>query len=258
MDTTRHFHLLHDLYIMTKRNMIYSIRNLDTLLTAIILPVAMMLLFVFVFGGAIDVGEYNYVNYVTPAIILLCIGYCAATTSVSIQVDMQTGIIDRFRSMSISRTCVLAGQVTSSVMRNVLSTVLVIIVALVIGFRPSAQLLEWGLIAILLFSYTITFTWTALFFGLIAKTAESASVFGFVALFLPYLSSAFVPIETMPYALQVFARYQPFTPITDALRSLTFGVVDKTSIIMSFAWIVGLGILAYLGSLSAYKNKKRS
>lgn len=257
MTTLRRSRSLHDLYTMTKRNVIYSVRNLDTLITAIILPVAMMLLFVFVFGGAIDVGEYNYVNYVTPAIILLCIGYCASTTSVSIQVDMQAGIIDRFRSMSISRTCVLAGQVTASVMRNALSTVLVILVALLIGFRPSAGLLEWGLIAILLLTYTITFTWAALFFGLIAKTAESASVFGFVALFLPYLSSAFVPIETMPYALQVFAKYQPFTPITDALRSLTFGVVDKTAIITSFVWIVGLGLVAYFASLSAYKNKKR-
>lgn len=257
MVTLRNSHPFHDLYTMTKRNVFYSIRNLDTLLTAIILPVAMMLLFVFVFGGAINVGEYNYVNYVTPAIILLCIGYCAATTSVSIQVDMQAGIIDRFRSMSVSRTCVLASQVTASVMRNMLSTILVVLVALLIGFRPSAGLLEWSLIIMLLLAYTITFTWAALFFGLIAKTAESASVFGFVALFLPYLSSAFVPIETMPYGLQVFARYQPFTPITDALRSLSYGALDKTALIISLLWMIGLGLVAYFASLVAYKNKKR-
>lgn len=256
MDTLKQFRSLQDLYTMTKRNVIYSIRNLDTLLTAIILPVAMMLLFVFVFGGAINVGEYNYVNYVTPAIILLCIGYCAATTSVSIQVDMGTGIIDRFRSMSISQSCVLAGQVTASVMRNALSTFFVILVAILIGFRPSASLLEWGLIAILLLAYTITFTWAAIFFGLIAKTAESASVFGFVALFLPYLSSAFVPIETMPQPLQVFAKYQPFTPITNALRSLSFGTVDESAFSISLMWIVGLGLAAYFASLMAYKNKK--
>lgn len=258
MNTFRRARPLHDLYTMTKRNVIYSIRNLDTLLTAIILPVAMMLLFVFVFGGAINVGEYDYVNYVTPAIILLCIGYCAATTSVSIQVDMQAGIIDRFRSMSISRTSVLGGQVSASVMRNVLSTFLVIMVAMLIGFRPSAGIMEWGLIVILLLAYTITFTWAALFFGLIAKTAESASVFGFVALFLPYLSSAFVPIETMPHALQVFAKYQPFTPITDALRALTFGLVNKAAVITSFAWIAGLGLAAYFASLWAYRHKKRA
>lgn len=257
MTTLRRSRPLRDLFTMTRRNVTYSIRNLDTLITAIILPVAMMLLFVFVFGGAIDVGDYNYVNYVTPAIILLCIGYCAATTSVSIQVDMRAGIIDRFRSMSVSRTCVLAGQVTASVMRNVLSTSLVILVALLIGFRPSAGTAEWLLIAALLLAYTIAFTWAALFFGLIAKTAEGASVFGFVALFLPYLSSAFVPIETMPYPLQVFARIQPFTPITDALRSLTFGAADHSAIIASFAWIVGLGLAAYVASLFAYKNRKR-
>lgn len=256
MTVLRRSRPLHDLYTMTRRNVIYSVRNLDTLLTAIILPVAMMLLFVFVFGGAIDVGNYNYVNYVTPAIILICIGYCAATTSVSIQVDMGTGIINRFRSMSISRSCVLAGQVSASVMRNTLSTILVFLIAMLIGFRPSAGLLEWALIAALLLTYTITFTWAALFFGLIAKTAESASVFGFVALFLPYLSSAFVPIETMPRALQVFARYQPFTPITDALRALTFGVVDRTAVILSFAWIAICGLTAYFASLSAYKNRK--
>lgn len=257
MTASMHSRPLRDLYTMTKRSVIYSIRNLDTLITAIILPVAMMLLFVFVFGGAIDVGEYHYVNYVTPAIILMCVGYCAATTSVSIQVDMKTGIIDRFRSMNVSRTCVLGGQVTASVMRNILSTILVILVAMLIGFRPSAGLLEWGLIALLLLAYTIAFTWAALFFGLIAKTAESASVFGFVALLLPYLSSAFVPIETMPQALQVFARYQPFTPITDALRALTFGVVDKTAIILSIVWIAGAGLVAYAASLAAYKTKKR-
>lgn len=257
MISLRLFSHLQDIYTMTKRNAIYSIRNLDTLITAIILPVAMMLLFVFVFGGAINVGEYNYVNYVTPAIILLSIGYCASTTSISIQVDMQAGIIDRFRSMNISRTCVLAGQVTASVMRNVLSALLVILAALLIGFRPSAGLMEWVLIAILLFAYTITFTWAALFFGLIAKTAESASVFGFAALFLPYLSSAFVPIETMPYALQVFARHQPFTPITNALRSLTFGTADKSAVILSFVWIAGIGVLMFFASLSAYKNKRR-
>ena len=257
MTTLKKSRPLHDLYTMTKRNVIYSTRNLDTFITAIMLPVVMMLLIVFVFGGAKNVGDYNYVNYVTPAIILLCIGYCAATTSVSIQVDMQAGIIDRFRSMSISRTCVLAGQVTASVMRNALSALLVILVAMLIGFRPSAGLLEWGLIIVLLLAYTVAFTWTALFFGLIAKTAESASVFGVVALFLPYLSSAFVPIETMPHALQVFARYQPFTPITDALRSLTFGVVDKTALVISLAWVIGLGLVAYLASLWAYKNKKR-
>lgn len=254
--TSKRSHPFHDVFTMTKRNVLYSIRNLDTLITAIILPVAMMLLFVFVFGGAIQVGDYNYVNYVTPAIILLCIGYCASTTSVSIQVDMQTGIIDRFRSMSISRSSVLAGQVASSVLRNVLSTFLVIVVALFIGFRPSAGPIEWGLMALLLFAYIITFTWAALFFGLISKTAESASVFGFAALFLPYLSSAFVPIETMPSALQLFARYQPLTPITDALRSLAFGTVDETAYIVAMVWIVGIGLVAYLASLRAYQNKK--
>lgn len=257
MTVIRQSRPLHDLYTMTKRNVIYNIRNLDTLLTAIILPVAMMLLFVFVFGGAIDVGAVNYVNYVTPAIILICIGYCAATTAVSIQVDMQAGIIDRFRSMSISRSCVLAGQVTASVMRNALSTILVIMVALLIGFRPAAGLAGWLLIAVLLLLYTVTFTWAALFFGLKAKTAESASVFGFAALFLPYLSSAFVPIETMPYALRIFARYQPFTPITDALRSLLAGTADKTAIAIAFVWIIGVGAAAYFASLSAYRSKTR-
>lgn len=257
MTISRRSRPLHDLLTMTKRNLIYSIRNLDTLLTVLILPVAMMLLFVFVFGGAINVGEHSYVNYVTPAIILLCIGYCAATTSVSIQADMGTGIVDRFRSMSISRSCVLAGQVTASVLRNALSTFFVLLVALLIGFRPATTPMEWALIALLLLAYTIAFTWAALFFGLIAKTAESASVFGFVALFLPYLSSAFVPIETMPRALQAFARYQPFTPIIDALRSLTIGVPDKTALVASFAWILGLGLAAYFASLWAYENKKR-
>ena len=258
MTISRRSRHLHDLYTLTKRNIIYSIRNIDTLITTIVLPIVMMLLFVFVFGGAMNVGEsIHYVDYVTPAIILLCIGYCAATTSVSIQADMQAGMVTRFRSMSISRSCILAGQVTASVIKNVLSTIIVMLVALLIGFRPTAGLSEWRLIAVLLLAYTLAFTWVALLFGLVAKTPESASVFGTIALFLPYLSSAFVPIETMPYALQVFARYQPFTPITDTLRYLAVGIVDKTTLAISVAWIVGIGIAAYFVSLFVYQNKQR-
>lgn len=247
----------HDLYVLTKRNVICSIRNIDSLITIITLPVAMMLLFVFAFGGAINVGEYDYVAYVTPAIILLCIGYCAATTSVSIQSDMKSGIINRFRSMGISRTSILGGQVSASVLRNILATVLVIAVAILIGFRPSAGLWEWILIVVLLFAYTVTFTWIALLFGLLAKTAESASAFGTIALLLPYLSSGFVPIETMPPALQIFAKYQPFTPITDCLRSLSNGVINHASLAVSLIWIMTLGMIAYFSSLIVYKNKKK-
>lgn len=240
---------------MFTRCMRLSFRNLDVLLTSVILPVMMMLLFVYLFGGAINVGDVDYVNYVVPGVMVLTIGYCAALTSVSVNSDMTKGIIDRFRSMPISKSSVLIGHVLTSVARNCISTALVIIVALIIGFKPAADVIEWLIIAGIILLYMLVITWFAVLFGLISKTPDGAGSFSFIILLLPYLSSGFVPTETMPAALRTIAEYQPLTPIIESLRSLSIYSSAGETLLPAIIWCVCLLIIAYTASKQMYKRK---
>lgn len=206
---------------MAGRSIRHITRNVDNLITVIILPVMLMLLFVFVFGGAIQIGGAgSYINYVVPGILLTCIGFSASTTAVSINTDLAQGIVDRFRSMPIAKSAFITGHVIASVFRNVISTSIALAVALLLGFRPEAGFAGWLVIVFILLLFALAITYLSSIFGLLAKTPEGAGTFGFVILFLPYLSSAFVPIETMPAALRIFARHQPITVIIEALRPL--------------------------------------
>lgn len=208
--------------VFVGRSLLHSLRDGESLLMAIMLPVLLMVLFTYVFGGAIDPSG-GYVNYVVPGIILLCAGFGAASTAVYVANDMKAGIIDRFRTMPLRASAVLTGHVVASLLRNLLATSVVIGVALLVGFRPTADVWGWigavGLIA--LYILTITYLFAAI--GLAAGSPEAANAYGFVILFLPYLSSAFVPVTTMPEWLQWVAEYQPVTPIIEALRSLLMG-----------------------------------
>ncbi|HEY6890137.1 MAG TPA: ABC transporter permease, partial [Solirubrobacter sp.] len=195
-----------------QRSLRHSVRSIDALLTAIMLPVAIMLMFVYVFGGAIDTGG-RYVDYVVPGIIVLCAGFGSAGTAVAVALDMTTGVVDRFRTLPISAAAVLTGHVTASVIRNVASTLLVLGVALIAGFRPVADPLNWLAAAGLLLALMTAISWLAACFGLIARSVEAANAITFVAAFAPYLSSAFVPADTMPAGLQWIAEHQPVTPI---------------------------------------------
>jgi ABC-2 type transport system permease protein len=208
--------------VFVGRSLLHSLRDGESLLMAIMLPVLLMVLFTYVFGGAIDPSG-GYVNYVVPGIILLCAGFGAASTAVYVANDMKAGIIDRFRTMPLRASAVLTGHVVASLLRNLLATTVVIGVALLVGFRPTADVWGWigavGLIA--LYILTITYLFAAI--GLAAGSPEAANGYGFIILFLPYLSSAFVPVTTMPEWLQWVAEYQPVTPIIEALRSLLMG-----------------------------------
>lgn len=239
---------LSDCYVMTRRLIRHSTRNLDNLLIVIILPVMMMLLFAMVFGGAIQInGDGNYVNYIVPGILLICIGYSASTTAVSINMDLAQGIVDRFRSMPVSRSAFIIGHVMASVFRNIISAVASILVAFLLGFAPKAGLSEWLTIAFILLLYAIAMTYLSAVFGLLAKTPEGAGAFGFVMLFLPYLSSAFVPIETLPTVLRIFAACQPITILVEALRSLfagTAAVYTTSAIIWCLSILIASAFLA--------------
>ena len=198
---------------MVTRSVRLSTRNVDALLTSVILPVMIMLLFVYLFGGAIETGTAAYVNYVLPGVLLLCTGFVSALTAAGVTQDMEGGIIDRFRSMDVSGAAMLSGHVAASVVRNATSTAVTVAVALLIGFRPTATATEWLAAIGLLVMFVLAVSWVAAAFGLLARTPEGASGFSFFVMFLPYPSSAFVPIDTMPTWLHGFAEHQPATPL---------------------------------------------
>ena len=230
-----------DVLTMTARSFRLTRRQLDSLFTALALPVLLMLLFVGLFGGAIRTGTgTGYVTYVLPGVLVLCAGFGAAITAVSVSQDMTGGIIDRFRSMDVRGPAILAGHVAASIVRNIASTILVFGVACLIGFRPHASLPGWLAAAGLLLAFILAVSWLAAAYGLAAKTPEAANGFMFLVAFLPYASSAFVPVDTMPGWIQGFARNQPVTPVTQSLRGLLLGTPVGTAPWAALAWLGGI------------------
>ena len=228
-----------DSLVFVGRSVRHSVRSIDAVMVAVLLPVLILLLFVYVFGGAIDTAG-DYVDYVVPGIILLCAGYGSATTALSVNQDMTTRCVDRFRSLPIASSGVLTGHVVASVLRNLLSTVLVLAVALLIGFHPHASALDWLGAAGILLAFMTAISWIAACFGLLAKSPEGAGAFSFVIMFTPYVSSAFVPTDTMPGALEWIGDRQPVTPIVETLRGLMLGTPIGSHAVTALAWCAGL------------------
>ena len=239
---------------MIDRSVKHTVRNLESLLMSVILPVVLMLLFVYVFGGAIDPSGH-YANYVVPGIILLCTGYGAASTAVDVAQDLAEGVVDRFRSMPILSTAVLTGHVVASVARNALATLLVVGVAFLTGFRPDAGAVEWVAVAGVLLLWVLALSWVAVCFGLLARTVEGANGFTFLVLFLPYLSSAFVPVDTMKAGLRAVAEHQPVTPITETLRGLLLGTPIGSYGWLAVAWCAGLLLAAYAAATVLFRRR---
>ncbi len=224
---------------LTARCLRLSRRQLDALLTSLLLPVLLMIVFVELFGGAIDTGT-RYVNYVVPGLLLLCAGYSSGLTAVGVCQDMTGGCMDRLRSMDVRGAALLTGHVTASAARNLASGLLVLATALLLGFHPHAGALQWLEAAGLLLAFIIALSWLSAAFGLLARSAEAASGFTFLIMFLPYASSAFVPVRTMPAWLQGFAAHQPITPITEALRGLLLGTPVGSNAWVGLAWCAGI------------------
>ena len=245
-----------DALTMSGRCLRLSRRNVEAVLTSLMLPIMLMLLFVYLFGGAIHAGTDKYVTYVVPGLLLLCAGYGASVTAVSVCHDMTGGIVDRFRSLDVGGAAVLAGHVKASVVRNAASTVLVLGVGVLVGFRPHAGALDWLAAAALLLAFVVALSWFAAVIGLLAKTPEGASGFTFFVMFLPYPSSAFVPVATMPTWIQGFAGHQPVTPVIETLRSLLLGTPANASAWTAVAWCAG--ILAVSVALSAVLFRRRT
>ncbi|HEY0280201.1 MAG TPA: ABC transporter permease [Solirubrobacterales bacterium] len=215
-------HAISDSRAMTGRCLRRSLRDPEAFFTALTLPIVLLLLFVYVFGGALSAGG-GYVDYIVPGLIVLCAGFGAGTTAVAVATDMSNGIVDRVRSMPVFGSSLLVGHVVASLARNLIATALVIAAGLLIGWRPTASALDWlaALAMVLLFITAIS--WLAAAVGLLARSAEAATAFTMVLMFVPYVSTAFVPADTMPPALAAFARHQPFTPIIETMRGLWMG-----------------------------------
>ncbi len=246
---------VHDTLAMVGRSIRRELRSPDTLLLSVMLPVILILMFVYVFGGAIQT-DARYVDYVVPGIVLLCTGYGAATTAVVVATDMTGGLMDRFRSLPTRPSAALTGHVVASVARNAVSTTLVVGVAFLVGFRPAAGAVEWLAAVGLLLAYVLALTWTAVVLGLLASSPEAANGFGFVVLFLPYVSSAFVPPQTMPAVLEWIATYQPITPVTDTLRGLLLDTPLGAEPWIALAWCVGLAVLARAGAVILFRRRR--
>lgn len=240
--------------VMFGRSMRHIFRSMDTIITVCITPLAMMLLFVYVFGGAIETGTESYVNYLLPGIMLMTIGSGIAYVAYRLFIDKQRGIFERFHSMPISRSTVLWGHVLTSLISNGISVVVIILVALLMGFRSSAGILEWLAVFGILGVFTLALTWIAVIAGLAAKTPDGAGAFSYPIIFLPFISSSFVPTETMPKVVRAFAENQPVTPIVEAIRNLLANQPVGNDIWIALAWCVAIIVVGYMFAMRRYSE----
>jgi len=244
-----------DMGVMLGRSMRHIFRSMDTIITVTIMPIMFMLLFVYVFGGAIQTGTDNYVNYLLPGILLMAISSGIAYTSYRLFMDMQRGIFERFHSMPIARSAALWGHVLTSLVSNAISVVVIILVALMMGFRSSAGVMSWLAVTGVLALFTLALTWIAVIAGLSATSVDGAGAFAYPLIFLPFVSSAFVPTESMPSGVRAFAENQPVTSIVEAIRALLSDQPVGNDIWIALAWCVGIMLVAYIFAMRAYKKR---
>jgi ABC-2 type transport system permease protein len=248
-------HFFRDTTVLTGRSLKHVTRSPDTIITTAIVPVAMMLLFVYVFGGAINTGSDSYVNYLLPGIVLITIGSGISYTALRLFLDMQSGLFGRFQSMPIARSSVLWAHVLTSLVANLVSVVVVVLVAVVIGFRSPAGVSAWLAVAGILILFTLALTWLAVIPGLTATSIDGASAFAYPLIFLPFISSAFVPTDTMPGPVRAFAENQPVTSIVNAIRDLFTQQPVGSDIWVALAWCVGILVVGYVFAMRTYRRK---
>jgi ABC-2 type transport system permease protein len=250
---TKHF--FGDTTVLLGRSLRHITRSTDTIITTTIMPLAFMLLFVYVFGGAIHAGPGHYVNYLLPGILLITIASGISYTAFRLFTDMQGGIFERFQSMPIARSSVLWAHVLTSLVANLISLMVVVLVALLMGFRSGAGVLAWLAVVGILMLFTLALTWIAVIPGLSAKSVDGASAFAYPLIFLPFISSAFVPTHTMPGPVRAFADNQPVTSIVNTIRDLFARQPVSTSIWIALAWCLGILIVAYALAMASYHRK---
>jgi len=253
METIKNYFFM-DLGVMLGRSMRHVFRSMDTIITVTIMPIAMMLLFVYVLGGAIQTGTDNYVNYLLPGILLIAIANSIGYVSYRLFLDKQRGIFERFNSMPIARSAAIWGHVLTSLVSNVISLAVIVLVALLMGFRSPAGIWSWLAVAAILTLFTLALTWVAAIAGLAAKSVDGAGVIAYPIHFLPLISPAFVPTRSMPGPVRAFAENQPVTPIVEAIRALLSNQPVGNNIWAALAWSIGIMLVAYVFAMRVYKK----
>ncbi|MCP2265285.1 ABC transporter permease [Promicromonospora thailandica] len=249
-------YLLRDVTTMSVRGLRLVTRDLDAMITAVVLPVIILLLFVLVFGGAVDIGT-GYITYVTPGVILLAAGFGAANTALAVERDMSSGMVERLRSMPVAAWTVLTGHVVASLVKNLASTAIVFGVSILMGFRPEATPWEWLAAVGVILLFVAWITWLAALVGVLVRSPDAAGGFTFGVMFLPYVSSAFVPVETLPTWLRGFAEHQPVTPVIETVRALLSGSAGPGGeAALAVAWCLGLGLVSMVAAGLAFRARR--
>jgi ABC-2 type transport system permease protein len=241
---------------MTKRSLRHTTRSMDTIITVVMTPIAILLLFVYVFGGALgeQTGSTKYIDFITPGVLIMTVVSGIAYAAVRLSTDLRRGIISRFRTMPVTPSSVLSGQALSSTLSNLFSCLLVVIVALLVGFRPEADAVAWLWFGALLILFILATTWLAMLFGLLAKTVEGAGAFSYLLLLLIFISPSFVPTDSMRPWLRGFAENQPMTPIIETMRSLLTAGTTGPHLGASLAWAAGILVVSYTLALRVYRH----
>ncbi|MBF6211137.1 ABC transporter permease [Nocardia puris] len=248
-------HFAGDTTYLLGRSLRHVTRSMDTIITTAITPIVMMLLFVYVFGGAIETGTDSYVQYLLPGILLITIASGISYTAYRLFMDMKNGIVERFQSMPIARSSILWAHVLTSLVANLISLVVVILVAVLLGFRSSANITAWLAVGAILLLFTLALTWLAVIPGLTASTPDGAGAFSYPLVFLPFVSSAFVPTDTMPGPVRAFAEHQPATSIVDTIRNLLTEQPVGSGVWVALAWCLGILVVAYAVAMTTYRRK---
>ena len=245
-----------DTLVLTGRSLRHITRSPDTIITTTVMPIAFMLLFVYVFGGAINSGSEPYVNYLLPGILIITIASSVSYTSFRLFMDLKSGIFERFQSMPIARSSMLWAHVLTSIVAILVSLAVVVLVALIMGFRSDAGVLAWLAVLGILMLFTVALTWLAVIAGLSAKSVDGASAFSYPLILLPFISSAFVLTATMPGPVRAFAENQPVTPIVNSIRNLLSQQPVSADIWVAVAWCLGILAVAYALAMASYRHRK--
>ena len=248
-------HFLHDTSTLLGRSLRHILRSPDTIITTAVTPIAMLLMFVYVFGASIHTGGGKYVNYLLPGILLITVASGVAYTSVRLYTDMSGGVLERFQSMPIARSAILWAHVLTSVIANLISLALVVLVAVAIGFRSEAGVVAWLEVLGIIVLFTLALTWLAVIAGLVAKSPDGAGAFAYPLLFLPFVSSAFVLTAGMPGPVRWFAEHQPVTSIVDTLRNLYAGKPLGNDVWIALAWCAGILVVAWVLAARTYHRR---
>ena len=250
------FWVANDAWEMTRRSIRHITRSLDQIMSLILFPVMFMLLNRYVLGGAINTGDVSYANYLFAGILVQTLAFGANYTTINLAVDMKEGIVDRFRSMPMASSALLVGHVTADLVRNIISAIIITAIGFAVGFRPNASASEWLLVIGLALVFTLAISWMSAILGLVVKSLEAAQWIGFVVIFpLTFISSAFVPIHTLPSVLQVFVRNQPLTHVIDSMRAWLVGTPIGNSGWLALIWCVGIIVVSVPAAVYMFSHR---